>query len=91
MANKKGSYLIFGGILGFILGLLFAPKKGEDLRVDIKEKVDEIKENPNDVLRETTNLIKDKVNSIIDLEASNKDIEILEEDIVISKTFNEEE
>jgi gas vesicle protein len=42
--------LTFGGIIGFVLGLLFAPEKGEDTRKKLqgsldkgKEKIEEIK------------------------------------------------
>lgn len=43
--NKKssgvGKFLI-GGAIGAALGLLFAPKKGSDLRHDLKVKMDEL-------------------------------------------------
>ncbi|MFH1347284.1 MAG: YtxH domain-containing protein [Candidatus Margulisiibacteriota bacterium] len=32
--------LTFGGIVGFIAGLLFAPQKGEDTRKKLKESID---------------------------------------------------
>lgn len=31
--------LTFGGIIGFIAGLLFAPQKGEDTRKKLKESI----------------------------------------------------
>ena len=43
--------LTIGGIIGFVAGLLFAPKKGEETRQELKEqiekgkgKLDELKE-----------------------------------------------
>ncbi len=43
--------LTIGGIIGFVAGLLFAPKKGEETREELKKsiekgkgKIDEIKE-----------------------------------------------
>ena len=32
--------LVIGGMVGGAVALMFAPKKGEDLRRDIKEKLD---------------------------------------------------
>ena len=42
--SNKGRYFLVGSILGFILGLFLAPKKGSELRKEAKEKIDEIKE-----------------------------------------------
>ena len=41
--SKKGlGKFVAGAALGAGLGLLFAPKKGEDLRKDLKVKIDEL-------------------------------------------------
>ena len=40
--SKKGCGLFTGLAIGAGLGLLFAPKKGSDLRKDIKKKIDEV-------------------------------------------------
>lgn len=43
MSRKKGMGKFFAGVaLGTGLGLLFAPKKGSDLRADLKAKIDEL-------------------------------------------------
>lgn len=43
MSRKKGLGKFFAGAaLGAGLGLLFAPKKGSDLRADLKVKIDEL-------------------------------------------------
>ncbi|MBN2057469.1 MAG: YtxH domain-containing protein [Candidatus Saganbacteria bacterium] len=36
--------LTIGGIIGFIAGLLFAPKRGEETRKDLKDSLDKGKE-----------------------------------------------
>ncbi len=43
MNEKKGFFkgVVIGGIIGTITALLFAPKSGEELRGDIKKKLDE--------------------------------------------------
>ena len=43
MSNKKGiGTFVAGATLGVGLGVLFAPKKGSELRKDLKEKTDEL-------------------------------------------------
>lgn len=44
MARKRGRFSIFviGSALGAIAGLLFAPKKGEEMREDIKRRTDDL-------------------------------------------------
>ena len=36
--------LTFGGVVGFLIGLLFAPQKGEDTRKKLKESLDKGKD-----------------------------------------------
>ncbi len=88
MSKKRGKFLILGAILGFIAGLLFAPKKGSELRKDAKEKIDEIKDNPKEVLNDTINDVKDKINAFIDENIEEDRIQISEDEIVISRTFD---
>lgn len=50
MSKKKGLGKLFAGIaVGAGLGMLFAPKKGSDLRADLKKKLDEMLENAKEV------------------------------------------
>ncbi len=88
MSNRRSGYLILGAIIGFIVGLFFAPKKGKELREDAKEKIEEIKENPTEVLRGTIGDIKEKMNQLIDDNTDIGNIEISEEEIVISRSFD---
>ena len=87
--SNKGRYFLVGSILGFILGLFLAPKKGSELRKEAKEKIDEIKEDPKAVLDETINGVKEKISNIVDYNEFDN-IDIVEEEIVISKTFGDE-
>ncbi len=45
MSKKGTGKFILGAAVGAGLGLLFAPKKGKELRSDLKEKIDEVIEN----------------------------------------------
>ena len=87
--SNKGRYFLVGSILGFILGLFLAPKKGSELRKEAKEKIDEIKEDPKAVLDETINGVKEKISNIVDYNDFDN-LDIVEEEIVISKTFGDE-
>lgn len=87
--SNKGRYFLVGSILGFILGLFLAPKKGSELRKEAKEKIDVIKEDPKAVLDETINGVKEKISNIVDYNDFDN-IDIVEEEIVISKTFGDE-
>ncbi len=87
--NNKSTILFFGAIIGFILGILFAPQKGEETRKEAKEKFDQIKEDPQGTIKDVARNLQEKVSSAIQsVEDSN--IEIMEEDIVISQSFSEE-
>ena len=89
MKRKSGKYLFLGAIIGFIVGLFFAPKKGSELRKEAKEKFDEVKENPKDVLCETLEDVKSKLVSLKE-ELEDDNIKISEEEIIISRTFGDE-
>ena len=65
--RKKNSLLttlIIGGAVGSILGLLFAPKKGEELRKDIKDTASEVFEKTKNVT-EVIQSVVDKPREII--------------------------
>ena len=50
MSKKKGLGKLLAGIaIGAGLGMLFAPKKGSDLRADLKKKLDEMLEKAKEV------------------------------------------
>lgn len=96
MSGKKGGFMIFGAIFGFILGLFLAPKKGSDLRKDAKEKFEDIKENPEETVKNTLESMKNKLNTFseglfeVD-EDEYEQMDLEDEDIVISRTFKEVE
>lgn len=90
MSSRKGKYLFFGAILGFLAGLFFAPKKGSELRQEAKIKLDEVKENPKEVLQETIISVREKITDIIDDTREEDNIKISEDEIIISKSFDDE-
>lgn len=62
--SKKGlGKLVLGAGLGASLALLFAPKKGSELRGDIKKKFDEFMKNVDDM---TVSEIKDEFTTKVD-------------------------
>lgn len=90
MSSRKGKYLFFGAILGFLAGLFFAPKKGSELRQEAKMKLDEVKENPKEVLQETIISVREKITDIMDDTREEDNIKISEDEIIISKSFDDE-
>lgn len=89
MSKNKGKVFLLGSIIGFLLGIFLAPKKGSELRKEAKDKMEEIKENPREVLDETIQTVKDKITTIVD-DCDVNDINIVEDEIIISKTFEDE-
>ena len=87
--SNRGRYLLIGSIIGFIVGLFLAPKKGSELRKEAKEKIDEIKEDPKAVLDETIQGVRERITNMVD-DNDFDNINIVEDEIIISKTFDEE-
>lgn len=56
-----GVGLLFGISLGAVLGVLFAPKSGDEIRSDIRNLAQDVPDNVNQSLDET----KEKCNSIV--------------------------
>lgn len=60
MSKNKGLGKLFAGLaIGAGLGVLFAPKKGEELRADLKVKID-------DLMKKAKDLDKDEVKETIE-------------------------
>jgi gas vesicle protein len=69
MSKKKGGLLKFvaGLGLGVGLGMLFAPKKGEELRKDLKVKFDELLKQVKEIdVKEVAKEFMDKINTLKD-------------------------
>jgi gas vesicle protein len=50
---------LFGGIIGVVCGLLFAPRKGEETRQIVSKVLDEVQEKGLDVLDKTKDTAED--------------------------------
>jgi gas vesicle protein len=60
MSKKKGlGKFVFGAAIGAGLGLLFAPKKGSEMRADLKDKLD-------DFVKQVKNIDKEEVKAQFD-------------------------
>ncbi|WP_099189761.1 YtxH domain-containing protein [Tepidibacter mesophilus] len=84
--SKKSGYFVFGGIIGAIIALLFAPKSGKEYRDNIVSTTRDIVNEPEEFKAKTKNWIKDIINKL-----SEEEIIQTQDEIVISKTFDEEE
>lgn len=77
--SKKGlGKLVLGAGLGASIALLFAPKKGSELRGDIKKKIDEFMKNVDDM---TVSEIKDEFTTKVD--KIKKDLDELDKETVL--------
>ena len=77
--SKKGlGKLVLGAGLGASIALLFAPKKGSELRGDIKKKFDEFMKNVDDM---TVSEIKDEFTTKVD--EIKKDLDELDKETVL--------
>ncbi len=77
--SKKGlGKLVLGAGLGASIALLFAPKKGSELRGDIKKKFDEFMKNVDDM---TVSEIKDEFTTKVD--EIKKDLDDLDKETVL--------
>ncbi|WFD10296.1 YtxH domain-containing protein [Tepidibacter hydrothermalis] len=83
---KKSGYFIFGGMIGAIIALLFAPKSGKESREDVLKTTRDIVNEP----EEFKTKVKSYMKNIID-RLSEDEIIQTQDEIVISKTFDEEE
>lgn len=87
---KKSILLtLFAGSLGFMLGVLFAPKSGEDTRNLIKQKVDSTKKTANKKISDTVydiNSVKDTIKDTINLYTGNN-IKEVEGQNIFEKEF----
>lgn len=53
--------LLFMGLLGYAIGTFFAPKKGSELRKDIKDIVADFQENGSDVILDAQSMASDLI------------------------------
>jgi len=84
--SKKSGYFIFGGIIGAIMALLFAPKSGRECREDVLNATKDIVNEPEEFKTKFKSCIKNILDRL-----SEDEIIQTQDEIVISKTFDEEE
>ncbi len=83
--SKKSGYFIFGGIIGAIIALLFAPKSGRESREDVVNLTKDMVNEP----EEFKTKVKSCMKIILD-RLSEDEIVQTQDEIIISKTFDEE-
>lgn len=84
--SKKSGCFVFGGLIGAIIALLFAPKSGKESRDDVLKATRDIVNEP----EQFKSKFKSYMKNIID-RLSEDEIIQTQDEIVISKTFDEEE
>lgn len=95
--NKRCRFFT-GVIFGLVIGFLFAPFKGEEMREKVKEKYEEFKDDPKETaksnfellierLENTTKSFNDKLEEVMD----DCEFEEVGEDIIIKRTFENED
>ncbi len=60
--RKSGSSFaafLFGGFIGMVLGILYAPRKGEETRKKLKDTINDIKEKSQDTIEKVKDTIED--------------------------------
>lgn len=67
--NSGSSFTAFllGGFIGMVLGILYAPRKGEETREKLKDTINDIKEKSQDTIekvKDTIEDVKDKAEEI---------------------------
>lgn len=78
----KAGFFLVGGILGAAAGLLFAPKKGIELRENLFEKT-------MDILTDTQSVKEDILKWVEDFRSD--DLGNCNDDIIISKDYSKDE
>ena len=66
MSNDRGggsffSFFLMGGIVGAIVGLLLAPRKGQETRAELSQKSEVLKEQLNPTIDNVKEMIRDKL------------------------------
>lgn len=65
MKKRSIGSLLFGVAIGASLGVLFAPKKGKEIRLELKEKMIDLIDNAKSLsVDDVSNIIETKVNAI---------------------------
>ena len=80
--NSQSNFIkgfIFGSILGALIGILFAPRSGERLRYEIKEKGSEILKDAEETYKETAAVIEDLRRLV---EGLKKDLSLMRQKVI---------
>lgn len=65
MQRKFGSGLLAGGLIGLILGLLFAPKSGMETREQLKEANEKYRGKANEELKASFDRLSDRIKPLL--------------------------